>query len=80
MEKMKVKDPNVQLLDSNVKEGFVIMGMGIHELAYVLKGISERINKYENMTDRADDDEISYEFNRRLLEKFEYCRNAALPQ
>jgi hypothetical protein len=80
VQKFKVKEPNVHLLDANIKEGFVIAGFGIHELAYILKGLSERVNKYESMGKLADDDEISFEFNKRLLAAVESIRNAALPQ
>lgn len=77
---VKNRDPEVELIASNVVDKCSTIRFGIHEQAYLIKGINDRIQKYEKMNPRGEEDEISYQFNLKLLEKLEYCRNAALPQ
>ena len=79
---IKRRDPFVELLGSSKQPNnqYSDMRLGIHEQAYLIKGILERIMKYENNNHRSEEDEVSYQFNLDLLEKLEYCRNAALPE
>jgi len=77
---VKNRDPEVELIAASQSGKWSTIKLGIHEQAYILKGILERIQKAENIANRSDEDETSYQFNLKLLEKLEYCRNAALPQ
>lgn len=77
---VKHNDPEVELIAANVVDKCSTIRFGIHEQAYLIKGIHDRIQKYEKMNPRSTDDETAYQFNLKLLEKLEYCRNAALPQ
>lgn len=75
-------DPLIELLGSSKQPNnqYSDIRFGIHEQAYLIKGILDRIQKYEKMNPRSSDDEKAYQFNLKLLEKLEYCRNAALPE
>ena len=66
-------------MSSDIVKGESVIRFTIHEMAYLMKGIGERIQKYENMVNRNSDDEASYQFTLWLRDKVEYCRNAALP-
>ena len=78
-----LKNIKVKAKSHDKVKGVCGFEMGIHDMAYILKGLNCRIAAYEKMQVDGppldQDDHKSFEYTKMLREKIEQCRNDTLP-